>query len=175
MATQRVSVIDGPLLPGIFERADMEPHLVTAPPVASTIQRHEISSSRSHRRFLYSTEGQRGNGRNVAHGTSMNAQPHQRMPKSGDGLLGIRFTVWFIVIGFSMLCMLPIRQRETSRNPESAQLHEMTRKTWRRARDAGSRPDDDFFRADVIDFSEVERTVQDRSTWIDDTPNLRKR
>jgi len=31
MKTQRVTVIDGPLPPGIWQRNDMEPHLVTAP------------------------------------------------------------------------------------------------------------------------------------------------
>ena len=31
MKTQRVTVIDGPIPEGAFERADMEPHLVTAP------------------------------------------------------------------------------------------------------------------------------------------------
>lgn len=31
MKTQRVAVIDGPLPPGIWQRSDMEPHLVAAP------------------------------------------------------------------------------------------------------------------------------------------------
>lgn len=31
MKTQSITVIDGPLPPGIWERADMEPHLTTAP------------------------------------------------------------------------------------------------------------------------------------------------
>ena len=31
MKTQRVTVVDGPLPPGIWQRADMEPNLVTAP------------------------------------------------------------------------------------------------------------------------------------------------
>ena len=31
MKTQRVTVIDGPLPPGAWQRSDMEPHLVTAP------------------------------------------------------------------------------------------------------------------------------------------------
>jgi hypothetical protein len=31
MKTQRVTVIDGPLPPGIWQRADMEPNLVTVP------------------------------------------------------------------------------------------------------------------------------------------------
>jgi hypothetical protein len=31
MKTQRVTVIDGPLPPGIWQRSDMEPNLVTAP------------------------------------------------------------------------------------------------------------------------------------------------
>ena len=36
--TQQVKVIDGPLPPGIWQRADMEPHLATAPEHESVLQ-----------------------------------------------------------------------------------------------------------------------------------------
>jgi hypothetical protein len=38
METQHVKVIDGPLPPGLWQRADMEPHLVTAPEHESVLQ-----------------------------------------------------------------------------------------------------------------------------------------
>lgn len=38
MKTQPVTVIDGPLSPGIWQRSDMEPHLVTAPEHKSVMQ-----------------------------------------------------------------------------------------------------------------------------------------
>ena len=40
MKTQRVTVVDGPLPPGIWQRADLVPHLVTAPEHAAVL--HEL-------------------------------------------------------------------------------------------------------------------------------------
>jgi hypothetical protein len=38
METQQVKVIDGPLPPGIWQRGDIEPHLVTAPEHEAVLQ-----------------------------------------------------------------------------------------------------------------------------------------
>jgi hypothetical protein len=50
MKTQRVTVIDGPLPPGIWQRSDMEPHLVTEPehlPVLQELMEREPLFHRS--------------------------------------------------------------------------------------------------------------------------------
>ena len=105
---------------------------------------------------------------------------HFNQNKKVDGPLGIRPTVWLVVFGLVLVCMLLISRHHIQQptreiaveevREQDASLH--SRPKIRRTAQTEVRPES--YEAQVgygngeIDLSMVEQMVQDRRTWMDD-------
>ena len=98
-----------------------------------------------------------------------------------EGPLGIRLSVWVVVIGFGILCMLPIHHwRGSTQNTDLAPNEQPQRRSWRHAKRSvqSKEPSISFDAAsqhESFDVSEVEESISDRRTWIDDSPSFQRK
>jgi len=105
---------------------------------------------------------------------------HFNQNKKVDGPLGIRPTVWFVVFGLVLVCMLLISRYQTEQPPREIAVEEVPEQnssphSWPKIRTAAQAEfgpevyvDQVGYGNGEIDLSMVEQMVQDRRTWMDD-------
>jgi hypothetical protein len=106
---------------------------------------------------------------------------HLNDNKKVDGPLGIRPTVWLVVFGLVLVCMLIISQHQTEQSTREIAVEGIREQnsplhSWPRIHRTAQREvrpesyEDPVGHGDVeIDLSMVEQMVQDRRTWMDDS------
>ena len=102
---------------------------------------------------------------------------HLNRNQKVDGPLGIRPTVWFVVFGLVLVCVLMISRCHIEQPTLDVAAEEVPEqnaspRSWpkiRRTAQAEVRPEDQVgYGNGEIDLSMVEQMVQDRRTWMDD-------
>jgi hypothetical protein len=103
---------------------------------------------------------------------------HLNRNKKVDGPLGIRSTVWLVVFGLVLVCMLLISRHHIEQPTREIALEEVPEQnssphSWpkiHRTAQAEIRPENQVgYGNGEIDLSMVEQMVQDRRTWMDGT------